>query len=326
MTDWKRVLRAIAPKGKSWIINGVADAMPQMIQIAKLTTLLRQAQFLAQCAHESDGFQTTKEYASGAAYEGRADIGNTQRGDGVRFKGRGIIQNTGRGSAKKPLSGYNLVSAALGVDFVSKPELLEKFPYAALAAAVFWTSKRLNAAADRDDVNEVTRLVNGGHNGLAQRKAYLKAAKRALAAPQPKAAPSEEQATAQDLRKTGSRTMAGTDQIKKNLATGVGTVVLSGGADYLTRAADATQTASNAAQNASDIAAHVQNIHEATKSAPTMFVVVLGWVRDHPGVMVGVNIALAIVLAYCVWRIFNGVGHVERAKVDDVNAELAGGE
>jgi|GEM_PF-2493755 len=325
MIDWKRVLRSIAPKGKSWIINGVADAMPKMIEMAQLTTPLRLAHFLAQCAHESDGFTTTKEYASGAAYEGRVDLGNTHPGDGVRYKGRGIIQNTGRGSGK-PLSGYMLISAVLGVDFVANPELLEKFPYAALAAAVFWKSKRLNRFADKDDVDEETHRVNGGYRGLAQRKAYLKAAKRALAAPEPKPAPSDEQLTAQDLRKAGSRTMVGTDQIKKNLATGVGTVVLSGGADYLTRAADATQTASNAAQNASDIAAHVQNIHEATRSAPTMFVVVLGWVRDHPGVMVGVNIALALVLTYCVWRIFNGVGHVERAKVDDVNAELGGGE
>jgi putative chitinase len=327
MTDWKCVLRAIAPKGKRWIINGVADAMPQMIQTAKLTTPLRQAHFLAQCAHESDGFQTTKEYASGAAYEGRADLGNTQPGDGVRFKGRAIIQNTGRGKAKKPLSGYNLLSAVLGVDFVSKPELLEKFPYAALAAAVFWNSKALNAAADRDDVDEVTHLVNGGYRGLAQRKVYLKAAKRALAAPQPKAAPAEEQVTAQDLRKAGSRIMSGTSQIKKNLI-GLTTTVVGSGATVAVKQAvsspsDTLEQVSNATQTASNIASNVQSIHEATLSAPTA----LGWLHDYwPHLLIGANVGLALLCAWFAWRIFSGALRVECAKVDDVNADLAGGE
>lgn len=315
MTDWKRVLRSIAPKGKSWIIAGVADAMPKMIQIAKLTTTRRQAHFLAQCAHESDGFQTTKEYASGAAYEGRDDLGNTQRGDGVRFKGRGIIQNTGRGSAKKPLSGYNLISAVLGVDFVSKPELLEKFPYAALAAAVFWTSKPLNAAADRDDVDEVTRLVNGGHNGLAQRKVYLKAAKRALAATQPRP-PAAEEITAEDLRKAGSRTMAGASEIKQGLI-GVGTTVAGSGA------LEAINHVSDAASTASDVASQVQNIHDATKSAPTL----LGWAHDYwPNILVGLNVVLALACVACLWWVYRGAKRVEFAKVDDVNAAFAEGE
>lgn len=56
-----------------------------------IVTALEKAHFLAQVAHESDGFNTATEYATGAAYEGRKDLGNTQLGDGKRFKGRGLI-------------------------------------------------------------------------------------------------------------------------------------------------------------------------------------------------------------------------------------------
>lgn len=318
MTDWVKVLRAIAPKGKRWIINGVAGAMPQMIQMAQLNTPLRLAHFLAQCAHESDGFATTKEYASGAAYEGRHDLGNIRPGDGVRYKGRGIIQNTGRGGAKKPLSGYNLLSAVLGVDFVSKPELVEKFPYAALAAAVFWKSKRLNQAADRDDVKAVTKLVNGGYNGLAERTAYLKAAKRALAAPQPKVAPGDEQlVSVADLRKAGSRTMVGTSQIKQGV---IGTVATVAGSGALEAVSDVTGQMSDAAQTVSSVASNVQSVHEATKSAPG----ILGGLHHYwPHIIIGANVVLAIACVYFIWRIFHGAQRVERARVDDANDALA---
>ena len=69
--------------------------------------------------HESGSFRYTKEIASGKAYEWRKDLGNVQAGDGVRFKGRGLIQLTGRAN-------YALASNALGVDFVSRPELIEQ--------------------------------------------------------------------------------------------------------------------------------------------------------------------------------------------------------
>lgn len=175
MRDWNRVIKAMAPGAAGWIVAGMVDAMPKVIEMAKLSTDLRLAHFLAQLAHESDGFHTTDEYASGAAYEGRRDLGNVKAGDGRRFKGRGLIQITGRANARR-------MSRALGQDFETNPELLRRFPWAALTAAVYWDDHRLNDYADRDNVLTITKRINGGTNGLSDRELYLRRAKRALAA------------------------------------------------------------------------------------------------------------------------------------------------
>lgn len=172
---WLDILKRIAPHGSAVILKGVADAMPTIIHRCELTTPLLQAHFLAQCAHESDGFHALKEYASGREYEGRRDLGNTHQGDGARYKGRGVIETTGRAN-------YAAASKFFMVDFVSHPELMETFPYAALSAAFYWRAHRINNAAARDDIRSVTRLVNGGLNGLISREAYLARAKKALAA------------------------------------------------------------------------------------------------------------------------------------------------
>lgn len=176
MTDWKTVLRKIAPGASPAIVNGFAAAMPRVIQIANLNTDMRLAQFLAQVAHESAGLKTTVEYASGKAYEGRKDLGNTQPGDGVRYKGRGLIQCTGRAN-------YAAMSKALGEDFVKNPEELADFPWAALSAAEYWRSRNINRYADRNDINGVTKVINGGYNGLDDRKIYLSRAISILKTP-----------------------------------------------------------------------------------------------------------------------------------------------
>lgn len=138
-----------------------------------IVTALQKAHFLAQVAHESDGFSTATEYASGRAYEGRADLGNVQRGDGVRFKGRGLIQLTGR-------ENYATFSNAMGQGdlFLRSPELVAQLPWAVSAAGWFWKRKGLSVLADRDDVIAVTKRINGGTNGLEDRKRRLAQAKK----------------------------------------------------------------------------------------------------------------------------------------------------
>jgi putative chitinase len=139
----------------------------------EINTPLRQSHFLAQIIHESAAFCYTKEIASGAAYEGRIDLGNIHPGDGIRYKGRGYIQLTGRAN-------YTKLSAFLGRDFLKQPELLEALPYAMLAAGWYWDAHKLNLLADLDDVEKITRKINGGLNGFADRKNWLAKCKEVL--------------------------------------------------------------------------------------------------------------------------------------------------
>jgi len=137
----------------------------------QITTQRRALMFVAQTAHESGGYRWREEIATGAAYEGRRDLGNNRPGDGRRFKGRTYIQITGR-------TNYTAVSKALGVDFLENPELLSKPVYAAMGAAWWWRSHGCNAIADTGDFLAVTRRVNGGTNGLADRRAYYARARK----------------------------------------------------------------------------------------------------------------------------------------------------
>jgi putative chitinase len=172
--EWRVVLRAVAPRGKSWILDGFADALPALCERYAINTKDRQAHFIAQCAHECDHFKTTTEYASGAAYEARKDLGNTQSGDGRRYKGRGLIQLTGRFN-------YTKAGEALAQPFVEDPEMVARFPHAADVSGWFWHVNSLNRHADANDVRAATKAINGGYNGLDSRTAYLAKAKAALA-------------------------------------------------------------------------------------------------------------------------------------------------
>ncbi len=127
---------------------------------------LRFAHFIAQLTHESGNFRYMQEIASGTAYEGRKDLGNVMAGDGVKFKGRGPIQLTGRAN-------YQKYGRALGIDFESHPELVAIPSIGLLVACKFWTNNGLNELADRDDLLTITRRINGGTNGLVERKANL---------------------------------------------------------------------------------------------------------------------------------------------------------
>lgn len=135
-----------------------------------LNSGLRLAHFVAQVAHESGGFRYMEEIASGQAYEGRANLGNTQAGDGKRYKGRGPIQLTGRAN-------YRAYGRALGFDFERRPEMVALPSVGMLVACRYWSEKNLNAFADADDVTTITKRINGGTNGLAERRALLVTAK-----------------------------------------------------------------------------------------------------------------------------------------------------
>jgi len=164
-------LIAIAPYSKRDRLTQLLPHLNTTMQRYNITTPLRKAHFIAQTAHESDAFNTNEEYASGADYEGRRDLGNTKAGDGVKFKGRGLIQVTGR-------SNYAACGQALGLDLISNPQRLGEYDLACLSAGWFWDKMRLNGDADADDVMTITRLINGGTNGLADRQSYLARAKR----------------------------------------------------------------------------------------------------------------------------------------------------
>jgi putative chitinase len=139
----------------------------------EINTPERQAAFIAQIGHESGQFRYVREHASGAAYEGRADLGNAMRGDGVRFKGRGLIQITGRAN-------YKACGDALGLDLILYPELLEQPMYACRSAGWFWKTHGLNELADAGDQVKITRRINGGTNGLAERLAYFEIARKVI--------------------------------------------------------------------------------------------------------------------------------------------------
>lgn len=151
----------------------ILPAVSDGLKASQCTNVNRIAMWLAQVGHESAGFNATEEYASGAAYEGRADLGNTQPGDGVRFKGRSWIQITGRNNYtafSRWCSGKGLVLSP--TEFVDNPKRLAELRWAGIGAAWYWTVARsdINTLSDRQDLETVTRRINGGTNGLADRR------------------------------------------------------------------------------------------------------------------------------------------------------------
>lgn len=201
-------------------ITGDADRWTDALNNAlirwEITSHAQVTMFLAQCAHESGGFKHLVEnlnYSAAAlratwparfsaadavamerkpesiaerAYGGRMGNGPEGSGDGYRYRGRGIIQLTGRDN-------YARAGAAIGLDFVAEPELVEKPDWAAATAGWFWATNGCNALADAGDFLAITKRINGGTNGLADRQAWL-AKVRAIFGTQP-AAPIEERST-----------------------------------------------------------------------------------------------------------------------------------
>lgn len=175
-----------------------------------LTTPTRQSAFLAQAGHESAGFTRLTENlnysATGLAatwpgrfrgadgqpnalaralnrrpeaianvvYANRMGNGPEASGDGWRYRGRGLLQITGRAQ-------YERCGAALGLPLVEQPDLLAQPEPAVLSAAWFWQVNGLNELADAGDFEAITRRINGGLNGLAERRALWAKFREALA-------------------------------------------------------------------------------------------------------------------------------------------------
>jgi len=134
---------------------------------------LRLAHWLAQAAHETGGFVYMQELGGPsyfAKYDGRADLGNIKPGDGALYHGRGLFQLTGRAN-------YADYGKAMGLDLINEPDLAAQPDVGLWIACEYWKRKGLNALADADDVLGITRKINGGLNGLADRKSRLAVAK-----------------------------------------------------------------------------------------------------------------------------------------------------
>ncbi|MGY3115194.1 putative chitinase [Pantoea eucalypti] len=195
------------------VSNALRDAwfphIAASLSAFQISTPLRQAHFLAQTGHESAGFLKVEEglnYSENALtamfgkritaeqaraygrnamhvanqkmiasiiYANRNGNGDVDSGDGYRYRGRGLIQITGKAN-------YAALVKQLGADVVANPDLLLGYRFAAMSAAAWWKNHGLNELADSDDVLRITRIINGGTNGLDDRKSRLSKTKGIL--------------------------------------------------------------------------------------------------------------------------------------------------
>ena len=175
------VMLEIAPRfsgqkaeAQAVITREVGELLAATLESFDISTRLRIAHFLAQTCHETAGFRTTEEFASGQEYEGSIKLGNTKPGDGRRYKGRGLLQLTGR-------TNYRQFGAALGLDLESDPELAAEPGTSLRIACEYWRRHQINTLCDRDDLIGVTEAINGGLNGLDDRRQLTTKAKAAVA-------------------------------------------------------------------------------------------------------------------------------------------------
>lgn len=157
-------LRAMFPNAGSRL-DAHLPFIPLALERGAIDTPERVAAFLAQLAHESGEYRYMEELADGSDYEGRADLGNTHPGDGMRFKGRGPMQITGRANYRE--CGY-----ALNLDLELDPTLLCTPGYGTASAVWFWNSRALSPLADLGWFTTISKVINGGVNGLFDRWQY----------------------------------------------------------------------------------------------------------------------------------------------------------
>lgn len=176
LEEFKIKLRQIFLNARQSDIEKFAQPLLETMKRYDISTSLRQKHFLAQIGHESGELYYVEEIASGAAYEGRRDLGNTQKGDGKKFKGMGLIQVTGRYNVTQ----YDAYKNMNG-ELIKNPRLIAQDPFlSADVAGWYWHTRSINVLADRNDIIAVTRKINGGTNGLAHRRMLFARANRVL--------------------------------------------------------------------------------------------------------------------------------------------------
>ncbi len=175
LTDIAQRYSGAAYLAQTRVIAAIGPVAGAALECRAITTPLRIAHFLAQACVECEDFSALVE-AGPVSYFHRYDgrMGNTHPGDGYRFRGRGVLQLTGRDN-------YARYGGLTGLDLVNYPDLAATPVHAFTLACAYWQDLDLNGAADLDDVAAVTQRINGGLNGLAQRRAALARAKATLA-------------------------------------------------------------------------------------------------------------------------------------------------
>lgn len=199
-------VKRIAPKARDTYLEAIRQG-DSLFEQHGITTPIRMAHFLAQALHETGGFTVLREnmnytkasrlmeifgvnrhsaaitasqaeslagnpeaiaervYGLGNPYKAR-ELGNTEPGDGFRYRGNGVLQTTGRANHRR-------MGAACGVDFEGNPELVTAPEHALKPALQEWTNSNLNPFADKNDIRTITRKINGGYNGLADRESWF---------------------------------------------------------------------------------------------------------------------------------------------------------
>lgn len=175
---WAGILAHTAQRKLEPLLDLGAAAAKHLPAYGIADSAARAANFVGQAAHETGRFHYMREIwgptAAQARYEGRRDLGNINAGDGKLYMGRGIFQLTGRAN-------YHRVGGAIGIDLERHPEMVEQPDMAVLTAAYYWRSNGLSALADAGREDDITRRINGGINGIAERRQLVARAKALFA-------------------------------------------------------------------------------------------------------------------------------------------------
>lgn len=152
------------------IADNLLKDLNHCLNLFQITTPARMRHFLSQTAYESGGLRWVKELGDGSNYEGRRDLGNIYPGDGPRYKGAGVLQLTGRANYQAFANFFKDPKIMQGCDYVAST-----YPFS--SAGFWWMNNHMNALCDSGaSVEQVTKRVNGGYNGLADREAYYQKA------------------------------------------------------------------------------------------------------------------------------------------------------